>query len=768
MTDRSVEGLVAAMTLEEKASLCSGANNADTKAVPHLGIPSVKMHDGPNGLRREDEAGEGAGAAGYTSVPATCMPSGCALGSSWDVDLMDRLGRLLAEECHAVRLPILLGPSINIKRTPLNGRNFEYLAEDPFLAGKLAAAYIRGLQAEGIGAGLKHFAANNQECRRLSVDAVVDERALREIYLTGFEIAVRESQPWTVMCAYNSLNGEFCCENHWLLTRVLREEWGFEGFVMSDWGAVNDRVRSLAAGLELQMPSNGPEDDQAIVEAVRGGALPEEVVDEAVRRLLTVILKADGSRRRSGRYDTLGHHAEARAISSECIVLLKNDDDLLPLSRRGTLAVIGGFAQAPRFQGGGSAHVRPTMVDSPLDEIRAYVGDAGFAPGYVVGDSRPDRRLIGEAVALASTSDTAVVFVGLYDEMESEGLDRESLAMPASHVALVEAVAKANPRTIVVLMVGSPVEMEWAEQVGAVVLPYLGGQAVGGAVADVLFGKANPSGHLAESFPTRLAHNPAHLFYDDVDRVEYREGVFVGYRYYDTKDLPVRYCFGHGLSYTTFAYSPLRINAPRITEDETLDVVVPVQNVGEVTGAEVVQLYVRDPNAQLRRPDKELKAFTKITLEPGERREVTFTLDRRSFAYFDPRVGDWYVAGGDVGILVGRSSRDIRQRATVTVDPVRPFVLSVTMNTTVKDVIAVPARAAALDAFLTEHRGESLDAYLNPTVGSEPSPPETLRSMSLNATLRQLLRLSNGAVSEAAVREFVERLNRAGNHEAPQ
>ena len=757
MEPSNLDALVSQLTLEEEAGLCSGLNNADTKPVARLGIPSVKMHDGPNGLRREDESVP-ADAAGYTSIPATCYPGGCALAASWDEDLMDRLGRLLSEECQAEKLPILLGPAINIKRMPICGRNFEYLSEDPFLAGKLAAAYIRAVQAGGIGTGVKHFAVNNQEKRRMSVNAVVDERTLREIYLAGFEIAIREGNPWTVMCAYNRLNGTYCSENPWLLSDVLRGEWGYEGCVMSDWNAVHDRVAGLEAGLDLEMPYKNEANDQKIAQAVRDGRLKKETLDRAVKRMLGVTFRCDENRETAAPYDHAAHHGKARGLAAECMVLLKNNDGLLPLAKGADVAVLGAFAQTPRYQGGGAAHVRPTTVDCPLSEIRAYAPKATYAPGYRLDDAEPDEALIAEAVALAKNSRYAVVFAGLTDGMESEAADRPDMRMPASHVRLIEAVAAVNPRTAVVLMIGSPVEMDWVTQVPAVLNAYLGRQAAGGAIADLLFGAANPCGKLPESFPLRLEHTPAYLSYADRDLAEYREGVFVGYRYYDTRALPVRFPFGHGLSYTAFAYSDIAVDRNRIAEGETLTVSFTVQNCGTVTGKEVAQLYVSDGHAHIERPEKELKAFGKVELKPGESRRMHFTLDRRAFAYYDTRLKDWHVEEGTFTLLVGASSRDIRLDARVYVQVPDPRLPEVTPYTVVADIFRSPERKAALLETLERWAPEAYDLYRNPRA-SECASVEAIQEIFLNSPLHTLKLNVSGERELEIMEDMIRRMN---------
>ncbi len=688
---RDLKQLVSVMTLEEKASLCSGKDAWRTKPIERLGIPAIMMADGPHGLRKQE--GD-APALDGTSAPATCYPSGAALAAGWDRDLLARIGQALATEAQAEGVSIVLGPAVNVKRSPLCGRNFEYLSEDPYLIGELATSYIRGMQEQGVGVSIKHFAANNQETRRMVIDAIVDERTLREIYLPGFEVAVRESRPWTVMCAYNRLNGTYCSEHPWLLTQVLRDEWGFEGVVVSDWGAVNDRVAGVAAGLELEMPGSGGINDAEIVEAVRSGALDEAVLDRAVERLLSIILRGAEARRPETIFDPEAHHDLAREAAVASTVLLKNADEVLPLDLRGTIAFLGGFAREPRYQGGGSSHVNPRAMTCAYDEAQRLAGEAAtllYAPGYDVATGEVDPALIAEARETAAIADVAVVFIGLTDPYESEGYDRTHLDLPPNHVALLEAVLAVQSRVVVVLSNGAPVAMPWLEAVPAVVEGYLGGQAGGAALADVLFGRANPSGRLAETFPARLEETPPYLdFPGDATGVTYNERLFVGYRYYDARDLTPLFPFGHGLSYTTFDYSDLVVDRERIDDTEVLTVSVTITNSGARSGAEVVQLYVRDIEASVIRPPKELKGFEKVRLGPGESRAVAFRLDKRAFAFWDEALGDWRVESGDFQLLVGASSRDIRMTATVTVTSTTVVPVVYHWNSTLSEIAKHP------------------------------------------------------------------------------
>ena len=662
--------LVAQMTLEEKAAFCSGRSFWYLESLERLGLPSVMVTDGPHGLRKQERSADHVGL--NVSVPATCFPTACALASSWDLDLLEEIGRALGEQCVAEQVTVLLGPGMNIKRHPLCGRNFEYYSEDPLLSGKLAAALVRGVQSQGVGTSIKHFAVNNQEQGRMYVDAIVDERTLREIYLRGFEIAVRESQPWTVMCAYNRINGTYCGEHPWLLDQVLRKDWGFEGLVVSDWGAVNDRVAGVHSGLDLEMPASGGVNDRKVADAVRRGELSESELDRAVTRTVSLSLLGAELSDRDIALDQSAHHRLARRAASECAVLLKNLDSFLPLRARGRIAVVGAFAERPRYQGAGSSQVQPTGLDKALDAIRALVGDAAevsYAPGYEPRHSEIDEALIEEAVAAAAAADVVILFAGLPGIYESEGFDRANMNLPAQHERLIEAVVAANSNTVVVLSNGGPVVMPWIDGPRAVLEGYLGGQAGGGGIADVLFGVVNPSGKLAETFPLRQESVPSDTWFPGENRqVQYREGLYVGYRFFDSFEVPVLFPFGHGLSYTEFDYAALALSASRVSADAGLTVKVTLSNRGEREGAEVVQVYVSRPGSAAYRPRQELKAFAKVRLLPGETRTLRFTLDQRAFAIYDPGTQDWVVEAGEYEIRIGASSRDIRLAAGVFVD----------------------------------------------------------------------------------------------------
>lgn len=660
----NIRQIISRMTPEQKAKLCSGKDIWNLEGFSEPEIPSIMVTDGPHGLRKQRGPGDHVGIS--NAVPAVCFPTASALASSWDEGLMEELGTLLGEECRQENVAVLLGPGANIKRSPLCGRNFEYFSEDPFLSGKLAAALIRGIQSQGIGTSLKHFAANNQERRRMSIDTLVDERALREIYLAGFETAVKEGRPDTVMNAYNRLNGVYCSENRWLLTDILKNEWGHEGFVMTDWGAENDRVEGLKAGQELEMPGPGAGNTRLILEALRDGSLDVSRLDDAVERILKVVFKTSAVLAGGFSYDEQRHHHKAKQILCESAVLLKNIG-ILPLKESGSVALIGEFAKKPRYQGSGSSLISPTRLDNAWDAIAALTDggvELSYEPGYNSASERADEKLIARAVEAARRADTVLLFAGLPDISESEGFDREHLDMPASHNRLIEAVAEANPRTVVVLSNGSPVTMPWLDKVQAVLETYLGGQAWGSAVADLIFGRENPGGKLAESFPAKLEDVPATVnFPGGTNSVAYAESVYVGYRYYDAAGSNLLFPFGHGMSYTTFEYTGLQVGAP--DDEGNVRISLSVRNTGELPGKEIVQIYVRDIEASVFRPEKELKGFAVLHLAPGETATVERILDRRAFSFWDSGAGAWRLEAGDFEILIGASSTDIRLRGSL-------------------------------------------------------------------------------------------------------
>ncbi|NIK69610.1 glycoside hydrolase family 3 C-terminal domain-containing protein [Paenibacillus sp. BK720] len=756
---RDIQALLAEMTLEEKAGMCSGLDFWRLKGVERLGIPSIMVTDGPHGLRKQQGGTDHLGI--FESVPATCFPSAAGMASSWDRELIGKVGEALGEECQAENVAVLLGPGANIKRSPLCGRNFEYFSEDPYLSSEMAASHINGVQSQGVGTSLKHFAVNNQEHRRMGVDAVVDERTLREIYLASFEGAVRKAQPWTVMSAYNKVNGTYASENPYLLTDILKDEWGHEGLVVTDWGANNNRVDGLAAGQELEMPSSGGVNDRKIVAAVQSGQLSEEVLDRAVERILNLIFKSVDNRKPEADYDRAEHHALARKVAGETMVLLKNEQSLLPLQQNRKLAVIGAFAQKPRYQGGGSSHIKPTQIDVPLEEIQRLAGDAAsvaYAQGYPVDRDDTDESMLEQAIEAAKAADAAVIFAGLPDRYESEGYDRKHLRMPANQNQLIEAIAAVQSNVVVVLLCGSPVEMPWIGHAGAVLEAYLGGQAVGGAIADVLFGIVNPSGKLAETFPVKLSDNPSFLFFPgEGNRVEYREGIFVGYRYYDTKQVKPLFPFGHGLSYTSFAYSNLLLSRKEMRDTDTLEVQVTVQNTGTRAGKEIVQLYVRDVESTVMRPTKELKGFAKVDLQPGEATTVTLTLDKRSFAYYNVLLKDWHVESGQYEILIGRSSEDIVLSDTLIVESTVKVKMKVERSTLLADLMNDPDRAPVVQGLIQSFQsgmGASMDSdALGEGMG------EMFAEMMKYMPLRAMVSFSQGAFTDEMLDGLLAQLN---------
>jgi beta-glucosidase len=682
--------LLGDMTLEEKALLLSGDGWWKTHAIERLRIPSICMTDGPHGLRKV----EGGGLS--TSVPATCFPTASALASSWNTELIRKVGAALAQESQASDVQILLGPGINMKRSPLGGRNFEYFSEDPYLAGKMAAAYIEGVQSQGVGTSLKHYAANSQEFERMVVNSNLDERTLHEVYLPAFEIAITEGQPWSVMAAYNPVNGIQAAENSLLLQEILRSRWKFRGFVVSDWGAVHDRVAGVNAGLNLEMPGSGDYNRNKIIRAVQEGSISPTVLDETVEKLLAVILEAKDLHRPGVIFDVAQHDTLARQAAGESLVLLKNTDNLLPLDlgEKKTIAIIGAFAKLPRYQGAGSSQVNPTRVSTAYQEFTKLAGEnvsTSYSEGYTEEGTTTD-DLVAEAVKQAKAANIAVVFAGLPDSFESEGFDRSSLDLPPGHNRLIEAVSIVQPNVVVVLMNGAAVAMPWAGQVKAILECWLGGQAGGGAIADALTGKINPSGKLSETFPMRLEDTPAYPDFPARNKeADYGEGIFVGYRYYDTRKITPLFPFGFGLSYTTFVYSSIQANAAAIKDTDRVTVKVQIKNTGRIAGKEIVQLYVHEQRVKVPRPEKELKAFAKVTLHPGEETIVSFDLGKRDFAYYDVSIHDWIVNSGKFDILVGGSSHRLPLVHTIEVASTDRSSHRLTRKSLLKEFVNHPA-----------------------------------------------------------------------------
>ena len=752
----NIAELISKMSLEEKASLLSGLDFWHTKPVDRLGIPSTMVSDGPHGLRKQDQSGDHLGI--NDSIKAVCFPPACAGAASFDRGMMTTMGEAIGKACQHENLSVILGPAVNIKRSPLCGRNFEYLSEDPFLAGEMAAAMIEGVQSQHVGTSVKHFAANNQEFRRMSSDSVVDERTLREIYLPAFEAAVKKGKAWTVMCSYNRLNGEYASQNKWLLHDVLREEWGFDGYVMSDWGAVSDRVKGVSAGLDLEMPASGGSNDARIVKAVNDGQLSMEDVDAAVSHILTVIDRYISNRKPETEWEKEAQHDLARSMEEQCIGLLKNEDNLLPLKAEERVLFVGKFAKEPRFQGGGSSHINCIRTESALDAVN---GTVDYAMGYETTEDQSHPELIAEAVQKAQKADKVVVFAGLPDSFESEGYDRTHMRLPDCQNALIDALLAVNPNVIVVLHNGSPVEMPWVHRVKGILEAYLGGEAVGGAVANVLFGKANPSGRLPETFPVRLEDTPTSITYGrSGNSVPYSEGVFVGYRYYDRKDLAPLFPFGYGLSYTTFAYSNLKTDKETMTANDDIHVSVDVTNTGACPGKEVVQLYVRNPeNSNVLRPIRELRGFEKIELLPGETKTVQFTLNIRAFSYWNITCHDWYPENGTYHIEISKNSREPLLETPVVLTGTPVVFEPVTPDTLFMDLKKNPKAMQAFSSLMEKMMKIFSPDESKSTAASEAVTAEMEAAMFENMPLRGLVSFGNGAISYDEIAALCDQLN---------
>lgn len=645
-----IKDIVSKMTLEDKVKLCSGADFWGTEEMEQYGIPKMFCSDGPSGLRRQ--LGEADHLGVNNSEPATCFPAACTSGSTWNTKLLEAVGRAIGEEALGLQTDVVLGPGVNIKRNPLCGRNFEYFSEDPYLAGKMGTAWVKGCEGTGRGASVKHFAGNNQEADRLLSDSLIDERTLREIYLKPFEMVVKEGKPATVMCSYNKINGTYLSDHVEITRNILRDEWGFDGVVVTDWGAMNDRVQGFEAGVELEMPGSAGFFDQSVIDAVKAGTLKEDRINECVERLLTLIFAKVETRKNGYRFDAEAHHDLARKVSEEGAVLLKNDEKILPVSKDTKVALLGAMAKDSRYQGAGSSHINPTKLVSIAGAFDAEGIAYSYAPGYEPGGAE-NKAYLEEAAELAEQCDTAVIVAGLPPEFESEGYDRKHMCMPKGHIQLIERVAKANPNVVVVLCGGSPVEMPWIGKVKAVLHMYLGGQAVGEACVNLLYGKINPSGKLTETYPVSYQDVTSSNTYGVHPRqAEYAEGIYVGYRYYQKASVKVRFPFGYGLSYTEFEYSSL--------EKENDTVSCTVKNVGDCDGAEVVQLYVADKTGHAYRSVRELKAFQKVFLKAGEEKRITFDLTADMYLYYDTKKKGWAQVKGSYEIQIGASSEDIR------------------------------------------------------------------------------------------------------------
>ena len=760
---KTAEEILQTLTLEEKASLCQGASFWFTKGIPEKGVPAIMMTDGPHGLRKQ--TGETDHLGINKSVPATCFPSSAAVCNSWDEGLMRQIGAALGEECKQEQVAVLLGPGANLKRSPLCGRNFEYFSEDPYLSSHMVKSHIQGVQSQGIGTSLKHFALNNQETRRMTVDVRVDERTLRETYLASFETAVREGKPWTIMGAYNKVNGTYCCENSHLLRHILRGEWGYDGVVLSDWGAANDDAKAIAAGFDLRMPYAGESKTQAIVQAVQEGRLSQSDLDAAVLRLLKLALRGDANRCEGFRCDAAAHHELAIRAAAESAVLLKNEGGVLPLARNARLAVVGGLAKTMRYQGGGSSHVNPTFHRDLMTVLAEEYPDVKvtFARGYRLKKDEVDEAFAAQALANAAAADAVIYCMGLPNGWESEGFDRTHLRLPDNQIDLLNRLAALGKPVVVFLFTGAPVLTGWADKANALFAMYTAGQGVAEAMARLLFGQANPCGKLSETWPLALEHTPCSLTYPQKETAPYAEGVFVGYRYYEKKRLPVAYPFGFGLSYTSWQYSNLRLDKTQMRDTDTLTVQLDVTNTGRLPGQEIVELYVGNAPASVPRPIKELRGFAKVFCAPGQTETVTFTLDKRSFAYYHVELHDWYAESGTYEILAAASSQDIRLRAAVQVASTQPVPKTYDRFVTMGELMTLPAGRAVVQGMMAGYQmpaisEEERQRRLNDEEDTEDVAMD-YAAMGMDMPLCKVADMSGGAMTEETVQAIVEALN---------
>jgi len=754
MTTQEIKSLISQMTLEEKASMCSGKDFWHTQDIPRLGIPSTMVSDGPHGVRKHNLEKENASV--HESIPSIGFPTACAAAASFNRDLMVHMGKTIGNECQAEDISIILGPGVNIKRSPVCGRNFEYYSEDPYLATEMAGSLVEGIQSRNVGACLKHFFANNQETRRSSVSANMDERTMHEIYLAAFEGAVKRHKPWSIMSSYNLVNETHTTARKDILTDLLRGKWGFDGYVMSDWGAVFDRVAEARAGMDLEMPTSNGENDKLLVAAVKNGSLDEKVLDEIVERILNIVYRYHENRDKDAVWDKDADHETARLIAQETMVLLKNEN-ILPLSSDKKIAFIGKYAKTPRYQGGGSSHIYSRKITSALDAVTEYC-EVTYAQGFDDTEDVIDETLQNEAVAVAKEADIAVVFAGLPDLIESEAFDRDDLNMPANQNALIEAIAAVQPNTIVVLHNGSPIVMPWLSKVKGVLEAYLSGEAAGGAVVDILFGKVNPSGKLPETFPLKLEDNPSYLFFPgEGNSSSYSEGIYVGYRYYDKKKMDVLFPFGYGLSYTTFAYSNLRLDKTELKDTDTLTVSVDITNTGSVAGKEVVQLYVSDPESFVVRPVKELRDFAKVNLAPGETKTVTFTLDKQAFAYYNTVIHDWHVESGEFIIMIGKSSREIELEASVHIESTVKIPMTYTMDTPMCDIMRDEGAYEITKGYL--HVDNMFVNDESQAAAMEAITPKMQEATFYYMPIRAMLSYGDGKVTMDDIHELVDKLN---------
>lgn len=765
MKELDIEKILQEMTLEEKAQMCSGRDFWHSQDIERLGIPSVMMCDGPNGLRKQKGQGDHLGI--NESIETVCYPTSSAIAASFDRDLLRKLGESLGEECQSEQVSMLLGPGVNMKRSPLCGRNFEYFSEDPYLAGELASAYVKGLQSKGVAACVKHFAANNQETRRMSGSSDMSERTLHEIYLPAFEKVVKEGKVKSVMCAYNAVNGTFCSENKELLTDILREKWKFDGFVVTDWGATKDRVKGLKAGVDLEMPGGTKESTEEIIKAVKDGSLSEEVLNQAVGNILKFVSASMKNQMKNVSFDRDEAHGRSGIFARESAVLMKNEG-VLPLENGENTVFIGEFAVNPRYQGAGSSHINVKHAVSAMECVAEK--NVTYVKGYDAENTEDSgisraQVLLEEAVKAAAAADSAVIFAGLPEAFETEGCDRDDMKLPDNQNRLIHEVAKVQKNTVVVLHGGSPVELPWIDEVQAVLCMYLGGDYVGDATVDLLYGNANPSGKLAETWPLKLEDNPSYLNFPGEDgRVKYQEGIFIGYRYYDKKKMDVLFPFGHGLSYTEFVYSDLKVKnlttgaSDKITDQDSIIVTCKVKNTGRCAGKEVVQLYISQPDSEVMRPVRELKGFQKISLKPGEEKEATFILDGRAFAYYEEKIHDWYVQSGNFVIEIGSSSRDIRLKESIEIESTVELPIIYTENSTIKDLTRTKRGQAILNQLLggmgtdTEREAANKDME-NLGAGSKRMMEASMLGMPLGAFV------TYGRMSREALRGLLTKLN---------
>ncbi len=718
-TMNEIQKLISQMTIDEKIAYVMGKGFWNTMAIDRLGIPTMEVADGPYGLRKQVGVSDHMG--WNESLKATSFPCGSSIGSTWNRGLIHEMGEALGEECQVQDVQILLGPAINIKRQPLNGRNFEYYSEDPYITAEIGKAYVNGVQSKGIGTCVKHFAANNQEHFRNMVDTLIDERTLHEVYLYAFEDIIKSSKPWTIMSAYNKLNGKYCSQSQELLTNILREKWGFDGFVMSDWMGTYDSLFAHKAGLDLEMPCGFEKSANRLREALNGGELTEDELDKAISIILKIVFQSSEEKENHTKKEINieKHHQLAKKVALEGAVLLKNEEQILPLSKSEHIAVIGELAELSGSQVGGSATVNSIKMDIPIDELRRAADEMSlvtYARGYCITDVEKSEELLKDAVQTAAQADKAVVFVGLQKDGEAEGFDRKHMRIDDQHIKLIEACAEVQPNVIVILCCGSAVEMPWIPKVKAVLNMHLGGQAMGSAVSELLYGIENPSGKLTETFPECIENNPAFLAYPDYNRqVSYTEEVFVGYRYYDTKKIKTLFQFGFGLSYTEFEYSNLSVSKEKATDEEEIQIQFTVTNIGKLPGKEIPQLYIHDARSTIRKPYKELKGFEKIHLNPGESKKVTIVLNKKYFAYYNVDIHDWYVEGGIYEILIGSSSSDIKLRKSIEIWPVKPLKASYTLDSTIEEILNEESREKDGEKIIRELLGDMPEFLKNGT-----------------------------------------------------